>query len=391
VSSVLTKSIQKELNSFFSKLTNKDYNIQAVTKGALTQARAKLKPEAFIELSDLAVNDFYENAAYRQWKGYRILAIDGSTSNLPNHSSVKKEFGVIKTGCKSSVESSIARISLLYDVLNCITLDAQFESTYQSECNILKKHISLNKLKSGDILLTDRGYGSNALMYELKHKGIDFCIRMRQNWNEVNNFISSDEKSRIIKLPLPSKDRHIQQKYDSAVNYVTCRLVCITLDTGEKEILCTSLLDEKKYTIEDIKGLYKLRWNIEEAYKLLKVRMQLSNYSGKTSNSIRQDFFAKIFMMNMCSIMSYPIEEKVRKENETNKGKHHKKVNRTNILFTLKDAWISIWLKKKYERLLYEFDNIVFKTKEIIRPGRRFKRKKYRYPDRKPSQPYKNI
>ena len=95
--------------------------------------------------------------------------------------------------------------------------------------------------------------------------------------------------------------------------------------------------------------------------------------------------------MNMCSIMSYPIEEKIRKENETNIGKHHKKVNRTNILSTLKDAWISIWLQKKYGQFLAEFDNIVFKTKEIIRPDRRVKRKKYRYPDRKPSPPYKNI
>lgn len=385
----MTRSIQKELNSFFSKLTDRDYSIQLVTKGALTQARAKLKPEAFIEMSELAVTEFYENEKYQKWNGFRVLAVDGSSSNLPSHSSVRQDFGVIKTGCKGTVESSMARMTLLYDVLNCITIDAQFDSMHESEYNLFKRQLSLNKLKTGDILLADRAYTSNALMYELHHKGVDYCMRMRVNWNEVTNLLASGEESRIVKLDLPRRSKHIQEECNSTVNYVICRLVCITLDSGEKEVLCTSLLDEQKYKVDDIKALYKLRWDIEEAYKLLKIRMQLSNYSGKTSNTIRQDFHAKIFMMNMCAIMSYPIEEKLRRD--VHENKHRTKSNRTNILFTLKDSWVSIWLKNKWNILAEYFDDIITRTKEIVRNNRRFERKKYRYPDRKPSPPYKGI
>lgn len=79
VSSLLTKSIKKELNSFFSKLQVKDCNILAVTIGALTQAGAKLKPEAFVELSQEALKDYYAHEDYRKWKGFKILAVDGST------------------------------------------------------------------------------------------------------------------------------------------------------------------------------------------------------------------------------------------------------------------------------------------------------------------------
>ena len=95
-----------------------------------------------------------------------------------------------------------------------------------------------------------------------------------------------------------------------------------------------------------MKILYHFRWNIEEADKLLKVRLELSNYSGKTSNSVKQDFFAKIFMMNMCAIMSFPVEEKIRKENQTNSNKYNQQLNKTNILSTLKESWIALWLKK---------------------------------------------
>ncbi len=391
LSKVLTKSIQKELNSFFSQLSNKDYNIFSVTKGALTQARAKLKPEAFIELSELAVKEFYANEKSLKWKGFKVLAIDSSTSNLPNHPTVKEDFGSMMTGCKSSTESSIARISLFYDVLNCVTLDAQIAGQSISEIGLLNMHLASKKLVPGDLLLTDRGYSSNALMYELQHQGIDFCIRMRSHWNEVRDFANSNEESRIVQFILPRKDNALKNKYNSDQSYVTCRLVAIILESGEKEVLCTSLLDEEKYQIEDMKTLYRFRWNIEEAYKLLKVRLQLSNYSGKTSNAVKQDFFAKIFMMNMCAIMSFPVAEKIRRENETNKTKHNQQLNKTNILSTLKESWVALWLKNKAKYVLTAFDDILERTKEVVRPNRKFERKKYRHPDRKPSPPYKRI
>lgn len=57
-------SLQRELNRFYSKILYKEYSIQEVTKGALSQARAKLKPEAFLELNQEGCSSFYEDAPY---------------------------------------------------------------------------------------------------------------------------------------------------------------------------------------------------------------------------------------------------------------------------------------------------------------------------------------
>lgn len=293
MSSTLTKSIQNELNSFFSKLNDKDYNILAVTKGALTQARAKLKHTAFIELSNHSVDTFYTNETFRLWNGFRLIAVDGTSSNLPSHSSIIEEFGSYLSGSKKTVETSMARVSIIYDVLNCITIDAKFESQKYSECALLKEHFKSEILKPGDLFLADRGYPSNALMYELTKKGIGFCFRMRSHWKAVDSFVKSGENSRIIKLELDRRDKHLPTKYNTTDKEIPCRLVAVKLDTGEIEVLCTSLIDEQKYSIETIKELYHLRWGIEEAYKLLKVRMELSNYSGKTAESVKQDFLPK--------------------------------------------------------------------------------------------------
>ena len=60
ISTLLRRSIQRELNDFFGRIYISGYSIQHVTKSAFTQARLKLKAEAFSELSSTVVNTFYE-------------------------------------------------------------------------------------------------------------------------------------------------------------------------------------------------------------------------------------------------------------------------------------------------------------------------------------------
>lgn len=70
------------------------------------------------------------------------------------------------------------------------------------------------------------------------------------------------------------------------------RLIKIKLSTGQTEILCTSLTDTKKEIVmKKIKELYNLRWTEEEAYKLLKSRAKLEDFSGKTAFSSQTRFF----------------------------------------------------------------------------------------------------
>ena len=47
---------------------------------------------------------------------------------------------------------------------------------------------------------------------------------------------------------------------------ITCRLIKIELESGEKKILCTSLTDMKKYEHIEFDSLYHYGWNEEEAY-----------------------------------------------------------------------------------------------------------------------------
>ena len=378
----LNKAIQRGLDSFFQKLESSDYTIREATKGAFSQARSKLNEWGFIRLNEVAVETFYQKVEYNVWNNHRILAVDGTRLMLPNHKSIKEEFGECSFGPKSDSKRSMALASMLYDVLNLITIDAQLapfkspNTKKSSEQSLLQKHMP--KLKKNDLLLLDRGYPSHALFFQLKAQSVEFCVRMKGSWwKEVRKFRESSEKECIVNFDLPLKDECKLIEYpDFTDRTIKCRLIKVELDTGEIEILCTSLTDTKKYPYNQFKELYHLRWNEEEAYKLLKSRMELENFTGKTAKAVKQDFHAKIFLLTLSASYSHPIEERVKKEYKADeKRKHSQKINRTNSIAKTKDILVGLFIKKQYKKALESFDKIVYSTREIIRPNGKNERK----------------
>lgn len=266
-------SLQRELDCFYKEVSRSDFNIRHATKGAFSQARAKLNPSAFIEMNDNVVETFYQEAPYLVWHGMRLLAADGTRINLPRHESVIKEFGEHGFGPNADSKRSVAIGSFLYDTLNLVTLDARLAPYNGSERDLLQRH--LEKVKSGDLLLLDRGYPSLALMFELKARGIEFCMRMKEDWwLNVKDFSESGESERLVDFTLPPKDHGLLKVYPGMDQQITCRLIRVTLENEEKEILCTSLTDMEKYKHEDFAELYHHRWSVEEGYKLFKARAE---------------------------------------------------------------------------------------------------------------------
>jgi len=368
-------SLQRELDSFYKEVSGGDFNIRELTKGAFSQARGKLNPTAFVELSDNALSTFYNEAPYWTWYGMRLLAVDGSRLVLPKHHTIVEEFGEHSFGPHGDSPRSLAMCSLLYDPMNLITVDAQLAPYASSERELLSRH--LPKVQSGDLLLLDRGYPSIALMFELLAKGIQFCMRMKDDWwLAIKDFAESDQKEGLVVFQLPKKDYGLLETYPEAAREITCRLISIDLPNGEKEILCSSLNDMEAYPYKDFAELYHFRWNIEEGYKLLKARAEVENFSGKTARAVKQDFYAKIFATNLCAILAFPVEEKVRAEYDQEKIKHRHKINRTSALAMTSNISIALFLNRTIDQAIEAFDNLVSKTKEIIRPNRHIERKK---------------
>lgn len=391
----LVRSLQRELNSFYQQIQGSEFSIQHVSKSAFTHSRRKLKPEAFKELNQVGTNSFYQNAPYLTWLGFRLLSIDGTKLVLPKHKSIEDEFGTVNFGPYADSPRSMAILSTLYDVLNLLTLDAQLGGYKTSEKELALRH--LERVRPGkDLLLLDRGYPGLALMFELQAQGIDYCIRMQDDWwLEVRKMVANGEKDKVVTFKLPKKERHLLGKYGTENDEIKCRLVVVELEDGKKEVLCTSVLDNDRLPYECFLQLYHCRWGIEEGYKLYKCRINLEAFSGKTAKAVKQDIFAKVFMMTTMAVLAFPIEEKVRKEYEQSQKeglkprKHPHKVNRTNALAMVREISKRIFIDRMIIPALEAFDKILKATTDIVRPNRKFPRKKLK--KKPPSMNYKQL
>lgn len=103
-------ALQRDMDRFYAELMDEDFNIRAVTKGALTQARAKLDPAAFKRLNQVASDAFCQEADHYTWHGMRLLSCDGSRLMLPRHQTVEATFGSYGFGPNADSKHSMFQL-----------------------------------------------------------------------------------------------------------------------------------------------------------------------------------------------------------------------------------------------------------------------------------------
>ena len=386
--------LQQEMDAFFKETEEEAFNIRRITKSGFSQSRKNLAPEAFLELNNLIVQDFYKEVAFLGYKNHRVLAVDGGFLNLPNHESIREEYGTrgMGRGRLRGLKKSMCLLSMLYDPANYMALDVQDDHMDASELQLLLRH--LKKVEKDDILLLDRGYPSRYLFSALESKGIQYVVRMKPNWVPVKKFLKSRKLDIAVTMEVPDGDyERYRQQFPRMKKTVKCRLVKIKDERGQVQVLCTSLLDNAKHKLEELGELYQLRWGIEEGYKMYKARVQVEAFSGKTATAVKQDIYAKVMMMSLCAALAFPIEDKVVKEyqdaKKKGKVKHGQKINRTYAYWTTKGMLIAIFIKKKIKQALSVFDSQVESNTELDRPGRKSPRKKK--PPRHYHMTYKDV
>ena len=338
------KSLQVSLNEFC-----KASDLLQVTKQAFSKARKKLSPQTFVLLNRKLVEEYYSDNIFSTWKGFRLLAIDGSDLQLPQKENLKAEFGTAKNQAGSTL--AMAKISYAYDVINRMTLDAQIDYCKAPERELAVKHIEaiqqLKQDKTQDLYIFDRGYPSLWFLFYLSHAKKDFLIRCTPSscFTKIKEVFDQGKQDAIIRLY--AKEAHDEQVkalkektpfVDRKNDYVDVRVVVVLLSTGEKELLITSLLDQQAHPKDNFKVLYNYRWNTEENYKWHKVAYELENFSGQTKTAIEQDFFSVVLAANMASILIEEAQMELEEERKLKALlKHPYKINKRIAVATLKN------------------------------------------------------
>jgi len=321
-----------------------------MSEQALSEARNKIKWEAFAELSE-RISDFAYTGDYTLWNGYRVSAIDGSKQALPNDPKLARKFGRDKG-------SPMGRGSVLYDVINYTVIDGQLEPLSIDERELAKRHLQqLIKKARGhkELIIFDRGYPSEDLIEFCKANGLFYLMRVRRKFNlDVDKQYASDGYVWIGKCRV--------------------RVIKVILDDGEIETLLTNLVENF-----DFKELYYLRWGVEKEFDVLKNVLEIENFSGRTETAIRQDFYIHIIASNFLAAAYWEAQETVDEERNADTGNKYKyKVNIAQAAGTMRDYLVPAILADdpdKRAQLFEEMRRTMADAVILIRPDRKVPRR----------------
>ncbi len=332
-----------------------------ISKQAFSKARKNIKSEAFSTIAQISAKAvLLSTKDCDDYRGYRVFAIDGSEAEVANTVANASYFGT-----RGSGNACRARVSALLHISTNIIAHAEIASSKVGERKLAKGHIEHLADFAGerDLIIFDRGYPAKELIDTLEKSGIKYLMRVQRSFSK-----EIDEN--------PQSDFRLKLEYNKGI--LDVRVVRVILPTGEVENLITNL-PESEFETACFKELYFMRWGIESRYHMLKNKLLVENFSGKSRLSIEQDFYASVCAANLISLAKSAADQEIARDNAAKTLKHSYQANEKLAIKKVRDRLLAILIENDSAVWGQMFDDLVSdiaKDRSIIRPGRSFPRPK---------------
>jgi hypothetical protein len=266
-----------------------------VSAQAFSAARRKLPPELLRTLvhdaADTFDRDYGESFGFR---GRRLLAVDGARRFVRRSAELQRHFG-----SPIAAHYPQTHITTLFDVRAKVPIDVVLGRVDACERQQLAK--VLDRTRDGDVVVLDRGYPSFDVFVMLLESGLDFVARMpmSQTFRVVEDFVASGAREATIELG-PSKKSVLG-------GHPPIRLRIVREQRGDADpwILITTLA-ATEFGTADIAEIYRLRWQVEEYYKLLVTKyFGQGQLHAKWAGGVEQEIYAQmLFVVITRSLMA---------------------------------------------------------------------------------------
>jgi len=374
------KSLQTHAQEFFWQLSQ-GVAVSSLSAGAVTHARAKLRPSAFVELNQAVLHTVYRPAhagLVERWHGHRLLGVDSSLVRLPSHAAVGEKFGWVQCANHRGLQERYpqGRVSVFYDVINEVALEARLVASTVAETELAHQHLAC--VQPGDLVLNDRGFTGYRWLVAVRAAGADFVSRCsRGSFAVVQRLFARNEAgvSVAVTLTAPPEVR-AECRAQGWPLELTVRLVTVRLSSGELEVLVTSLLEAVTYPTEELAKVYWQRWGHETYYGRLKGRLDLEHCSGQTVEAVEQDFHATVLLSNVESVVIGPAQAQLAER--TAGRRQPAQVNRAVSVHALKYRLIELLSSRvPAERVLAELTSWFQANPVSVRSERQVRRRNF--------------
>ena len=308
-------------NSIYKEILEaQGYDINTATASAFVQQRDKILPSAL----EFLFHEFTQSLAdTKKYKGYRLLAVDGSKLNIatdPDDSDTYFQTCADKRGY------NLLHLNAMYDLCTRVYTDACVGSPRSANENkALTNMVDRSQIKDNVIVIADRYYESYNNFAHIEKKGWHYLIRVRDL--RKNGILSA--------LPLPvdgefdlSFDRVLTRKQTQEIKAnpeiyrfiahtspfdffdrqntfypISFRAVRFKITEDAYETVITNL-QPSDFPPEELKMLYNMRWGIETSFRELKYAVGLLNFHAKKQGYIVQEVFARMTMYNFAEMIT---------------------------------------------------------------------------------------
>ena len=354
-----------------------------VTKSAISQRIAKIKPEAGEELLRL----FNENALIKPKtdKGHRVFAVDGSDINIAHNPNTPAAM-VGSKKLSSEEKYSQLHLNAVFDLINGIYLDAIIQPKQeQDEVGAAWQFMDrMNNSVEPRIFIMDRGYESyNTLAHAVKSpntyvvqrvKSDKNCMKFLQDLEQkeldvdktftLNNRQTKAAKKagHILLRTGSTKGKDLKKDDYARFDYsfpftMTIRVVRFRLSSGEYETLLTNL-PRDEFSADDLRELYWRRWGIETSFRELKYAVGAVNMHTRRISTSALEIFLSLVKFNLTEFIVTAIGE------TKYTAKHAYRINHKIAVV------ICLTQMRLHNRSWEEIEVEIKRNIEIYRPGR---------------------
>lgn len=239
--------------------------------------RARLPWQIFAELMQRALRPLAQRRCHPEafWRGWRLVALDGTQFSLTNTPQVRR---AVKKAKSRRGRAAFAKLTtgVLLELGLHNPLAAAVGRHGQSEWELARGLLS--HLPKGVLLLADRLHGCAAFAVEAlaagRRVGSHFLFRARSNV-KVKVIRRLKDGSRLVRVPVRQKGRpnHI-------VQWLEVREIRVRVGRpghrSQELRLWTSLLDGRRAPARELAALYAQRWEHELYYRQLKRQLRKS-------------------------------------------------------------------------------------------------------------------
>jgi len=155
-------------------------------------------------------------------------------------------------------------------------------------------------IKSGEIVLFDKGYVDFEHLRDLDERGVFWVTRAKDNLAyEVVQTMPKSKDDKIL------RDEVIVLKHPNKPAPELLRRVVALVEIDGEEREMTFLTNNLEWSPRSVADLYRCRWQIEVFFKQIKQTLQLADFLGHNANAVRWQVWMALLVYLLLRYLSY--------------------------------------------------------------------------------------